>query len=57
MQPSGNHQDAWIMFDHKKHIKDLTTMAYHVYGSASCCVMTLIVCDIQSEDAVAQSVL
>jgi hypothetical protein len=57
MQPSGDLQDAWIMFDHKKHVKNLTTKAYHVYDSAYCRVLTLIICDIYSEDAVAQSVL
>jgi hypothetical protein len=44
MQLGGDLQDAWIMFD-------------HIYASTYCCVMTIAVCDMQSEDAAAQSVL
>jgi hypothetical protein len=57
MQPGGDLQDAWIMFDHVKRIKNWTKMACHVYDSTYCCVMTIAVCDMQLEDAVAQSVL
>jgi hypothetical protein len=57
MQPGGDLQDAWIIFDHVKRIKHWTTMAYHVYDSVYCRVMTITVCDMQSEDATAQSVL
>ena len=45
MQVGGDLKDAWIMFDHVKHIKHWTTMAYHVYDSAYCRVMTIAVCD------------
>jgi hypothetical protein len=45
------------MFDHKKRIKKWTTMACHVYDSAYCCVMTVAVCNMQSEDATAQRVM
>jgi hypothetical protein len=45
------------MFDHVKRIKNWTKMACHVYDSTYCCVMTIAVCDMQLEDAVAQSVL
>jgi hypothetical protein len=57
MQPGDDLQDAWIMFDYVKRIKKWTTMACHVYGSTNCRVMTIAVCDMQSEDAAAQSVL
>jgi hypothetical protein len=57
MQPGGDFQDAWIMCDHVKRIKKWTTMACHVYDSAYCRVMTIAICDMQSEDTVAQSVL
>jgi hypothetical protein len=45
------------MFDHVKCVKKWTTMACHVYDSTYCRVMTIAVCDMQSEDATAQSVL
>jgi hypothetical protein len=57
MQPGSDLQDAWIVFDHVKRVKKWTTMAYHVYDSTYCRVMTIVVCDMQSEDAAAQSVL
>jgi hypothetical protein len=57
MQPSGDLEDAWMMFDHVKRVKKWTTMACHVYDSTYCRVMTIAVCDMQSEDAAAQSVL
>jgi hypothetical protein len=56
MQPGGDLQNAWIMFDHVKHVKKWTTMTYHVYNSTYCRVMTIAVCDMQSEDAAVQSV-
>jgi hypothetical protein len=57
MQPVGDLQDAWIMFDHVKLVKKWTTMACHVYDSTYCSVMTIVVCDMQSEDVAVQSVL
>jgi hypothetical protein len=45
------------MFDHVKRVKGWTTMACHVYDSAYCRVMTIAVCDMQSEDVTAQSLL
>jgi hypothetical protein len=57
VQPGGDLEDVWIMFDHVKRIKHWTTMAYHIYDSTYCRVMTIAVCDMQLEDAVAQSVL
>lgn len=57
MQPGGDLEDAWIMFDHVRRTKDWSTMACHVYDSQYCRVMTVAVCDMQSEDARAQSLL
>jgi hypothetical protein len=57
MQPSGDLEDAGMIFDHVKRIKKWTTMACHVYDSTYCRVMTIAVCDMQSEDAAAQSIL
>jgi hypothetical protein len=57
MQPGGDLEYVWIMFDHVKRVKNWTTMACHIYNSAYCRVMTIAVCDMQSEDAAAQMVL
>jgi hypothetical protein len=57
MQPSGDLENSWIMFDHVKQIRSWTTMACHVYDSTYCLVMTIVVCDMQSEDVAAQSVV
>jgi hypothetical protein len=57
MQPGGDLEHAWIMFDHVKRAKHWTTMAYHVHDSAYCRVITIAVCDMQSKDAAAQMVL
>ena len=49
----GDLEDVWIIFDHVKRVKHWTTMACHVYDSVYCRVMTIAVCDMQSEDAAA----
>jgi hypothetical protein len=54
MQPTRDLQNPWIMFDHVKRVVDWTTMACHVYNPASCKVMTITICDMQSEDTKAQ---
>jgi hypothetical protein len=41
MQPGGDLEHAWIIFDHVKRIKNWTTMAYPVYDSAYCRVVTI----------------
>ena len=45
------------MFDHVKRVSNWTTMACHVYDSQYCRVMTVAVCDMQSEDYEAQCVM
>ena len=54
MQLGGDLQDCWIMFDLVKRVENWTTMASHVYDSKYCKVMTIAICDMQSEDAKAQ---
>ena len=57
MQLGGDLQDTWMMFDHVKCVKKWKTMACHVYNSTYCRVLTIAICDMQSKDATAQSVL
>jgi hypothetical protein len=57
MQSGGDMENSWIMFDHVKRVRLWTTMACHVYDSTYCRVMTIAVCDMQSEDVAAQSVV
>jgi hypothetical protein len=47
MQPGGNLENSWIMFDHVKCITNWTMMACHVYDLTYCKVMTIIICDMQ----------
>ena len=54
MQPGGDLEDSWVMFDHVKRVPEWTTIAAHVYDSKYCKVMTIALCDMQSEDADAQ---
>jgi hypothetical protein len=56
MQPGEDMENAWMMFDHVKRVKQWTTMTCHVYDSTYCCVMTIASCDMQSEDSEAQIV-
>ena len=54
MQPPGDLQNACLMFDHVKRVKDWTTMACHVYDTEYKKVMTIVMCDMQSEDTEVQ---
>ena len=54
MQPSGDLEHAWIMFDHVKHVTNWTTMTCHVYDATYQRVMTITCCDFQSKDKDAQ---
>ena len=54
MQPGGDLEHAWIMFDHVKRVTNWTTMACHVYDATYQRVMTIACCDFQSEDKDAQ---
>jgi hypothetical protein len=57
MQPRGNLENAWLMFDHVKRVKEWTTMGCHVYDVVYCKVMTIAVCDMQSEDTKVQCIM
>jgi len=45
------------MFDHVKHVEGWTTLAYHVYDSLYCKVMTTVICDMQYENTRVQCVM
>jgi hypothetical protein len=47
MQPSGDLQTCWIMFDHVKHVNGLTTLACHVYDPIYYKVMTISIYNMQ----------
>jgi hypothetical protein len=57
MQPGGDLENAWLIFDHVKHVKEWTTMVCHVYNATYCKVMTIAVCDMQSEDTKVQCIM
>jgi len=46
MQPIGNLQLPWIMFDHVKCVKGWTTLVCHVYDLVYCKVVTIAICNI-----------
>ena len=54
MQPSGDLELAWIMFDHVKRVVGWTSLGAHVYDPMFCKVMTICVCDMMCEMADAQ---
>ena len=56
MQPSGDLEHSWMMFDHVKRVANWTTMACHVYDASYQRVLTIACCDFQSEDKDAQLV-
>jgi hypothetical protein len=45
MQPTGDLQNVWIMFDHAKRVAGWITMACHVYDLVYCKMLTIVVCD------------
>ncbi len=45
MQPDGNFQTIWIMFDQVKCVEGWMTFTCHVYDSFYCKVMTIAICD------------
>jgi hypothetical protein len=57
MQPGGDLENAWLMFDDVKRVKEWTTMACHVYDAVYCKVITIAVCDRQSEDTKVQCIM
>ncbi len=57
MQPSGDLQNCWLMFNHVKHVQEWTTMACHVYDPMYCKVFTIVICDMQFESTKAMFVM
>ena len=49
MQPGGDLELQWIMFDHVKCISHWTTLGVHVYDQVHYKVMTICVCNMKSE--------
>jgi hypothetical protein len=56
MQLGDDLQNAWMMFDHVKHVQGWMTMAYHIYDLIYCKVMMIVVYDMQSEDTKVQCI-
>ena len=54
MQPGGDLELAWIMFDHVKRVVGWTFLGAHVYDPVYCKVMTIAVCDMMCKMAKAQ---
>jgi hypothetical protein len=50
MQPKGDSQGTWLMFDHYKRVSGWIIMASHVYNPIYVKVMTIAVYDMQSKD-------
>ena len=44
------------MFDNVKRLKDWTAMTCHVYDNRYCKVLTIVCCDMQSEDGAEQNI-
>jgi len=57
MQLDGDLENVWLMFDHVKCVKDWTIMAWHVYDTGCRKVMTIVVCDMESEDIKVQGIM
>ncbi len=57
MQPEGDLQAIWIMFNHVKHVKGWTTITCHVYDFFHYKVMTIAKCDMQFEDTETQCIM
>jgi hypothetical protein len=57
MQPGGDLENEWLIFDHVKLVQEWTTMVCHMYDAAYCKVMTIAVCDMQSEDTKVQCII
>jgi hypothetical protein len=45
MQPEGNLENSWIMFNHVHQVANWTMMTYHVYDPRYCKVITIPICD------------
>ncbi len=57
MQPSGDLQNCWLMFDLVKHVQEWTTMACHIYDPMYYKVFTIAICNMQFKSIEAQCVM
>ncbi len=57
MQPCGDLKNAWIIFDHVKHVIGWTVVACHIYDSIYYKVMIITIYDIQSKSMEVECVL
>jgi hypothetical protein len=58
MQPREDLKNTWLMFDHVKRVQSWTTReVYHAYNATYCKVMTIVVCDMKSEDTKMQCMM
>jgi hypothetical protein len=57
MQPRGDLENEWLMFDHVKRVQAWTTMACHVYDAMYYKVITIAVYDMQLEDTKVQCIM
>lgn len=57
MLPGGDLENAWLMFNRVKRVQNWTTMVCHVYDASYCRVMTIAVCDMQSQDNAPQTIV
>ena len=57
MQLGRDLENVWLMFDHVKYVQKWTTMAYHMYDRAYCKIMTIAICDMQSNDTKVQCIM
>ena len=57
MQPRGDLENAWLMFDHVKCVKEWTTMVCHVYDATYYKVISIAICNMQSTDTKVQYII
>jgi hypothetical protein len=57
MQPGGDLQTTWIMFNHVRNVEGWMTFTFHVYDSFYCKVMMIAICDMQFQNTKAQCVM
>jgi hypothetical protein len=57
MQPIGDLQNTWIMFDRVKCVASSIIMACHMYDPTYYKMMTIVICDMQFEDIKAQQIM
>jgi hypothetical protein len=57
MQPGGDLQNCWLMFDHVKCVQEWTTVACHVYNLMYCKMFTIAIYNMQSKSTKAQCVM